>query len=145
MGKLTNLNPPAPIADADIPGTIARDAEVTAAMNAHVGEVDPHLQYPTQARGDARYIGNEQGLVLKIKKFTGTTNPTTGNANFLHELNASQILQISCLIGIDAFPPAYMANAFGGSGEYNIFFTASHCFIVCNINNINNANLNNKP
>ena len=55
MGKLTNLNPPAPIADADIPSAIARDAEVTAAINAHVGAADPHIQYLLQSEGDARY------------------------------------------------------------------------------------------
>jgi len=37
MGRLTNLNPADPIA-------------------AHVAATDPHLQYPTQARGDARYV-----------------------------------------------------------------------------------------
>jgi hypothetical protein len=66
------------LTDSDIPTAIARDLEVAAAVAAHVNAVDPHLQYPTQARGDARYIANEQGLVLKLKKFTGTTNATTG-------------------------------------------------------------------
>jgi len=56
MGKLTNLNPSAPIADGDIPGTIARDSEVTAAMNAHLATDHPHKQYPTQAEADARYF-----------------------------------------------------------------------------------------
>jgi len=42
MGKLTNLNPPATIADSDIPGSIARDAEVTAAIAAHVAAPSPH-------------------------------------------------------------------------------------------------------
>ena len=56
MGKLTNLNPPLPIADADLPASIARDAEYIAADAAHVNATDPHLQYPTQARADARYL-----------------------------------------------------------------------------------------
>lgn len=55
MGKLTNLNPAAPIADADIPAAIARDSETTAAINAHVGATDPHPIYLTQAEGDGRY------------------------------------------------------------------------------------------
>ncbi len=55
MGKLTNLNPPALIADADIPAAIARDSEVTAAVAAHVAAVDPHPTYLTQAEGDGRY------------------------------------------------------------------------------------------
>jgi hypothetical protein len=56
MGELINLNPRTPIADADIPGGIARDAEVAAAMNAHLEQPHPHLQYPTQAAADARYF-----------------------------------------------------------------------------------------
>jgi hypothetical protein len=46
MGKLTNLNPPAAIADSDIPGSITRDTEVTAVMNAHTSATHPHIQYP---------------------------------------------------------------------------------------------------
>jgi hypothetical protein len=55
MGKLTNLNPPAPIGDADIPSGVARDAEVTAAITTHVNATDPHPIYLTQTEGDARY------------------------------------------------------------------------------------------
>ena len=55
MGELINLNPSKPLTDADIPGNIARDTETDAVMNAHVSAADPHLQYATQARGDARY------------------------------------------------------------------------------------------
>jgi predicted FMN-binding regulatory protein PaiB len=58
MGKLTNLNPPAPITDSDIPAAIARDAEVTAAINAHLTAADPHSQYLLQSEGDARYRQN---------------------------------------------------------------------------------------
>jgi hypothetical protein len=42
MGRLTNLNPPTAIADSDIPGSIARDAELTATMNAHIAAPNPH-------------------------------------------------------------------------------------------------------
>lgn len=42
MGRLTNLNPTAPIADADLPASIARDAEFIAADTAHATAVDPH-------------------------------------------------------------------------------------------------------
>ena len=52
MGKLTNLNP---IADSDLPSTITRDSELTAAMNAHVAAADPHIQYLLTSEGDARY------------------------------------------------------------------------------------------
>ena len=55
MGKLTNLNPSAPLADADIPATIARDTETAAAVAAHVSATDPHTQYLTSSEGDLRY------------------------------------------------------------------------------------------
>jgi hypothetical protein len=42
MGELINLNPKTPLTDADIPAAIARDAEITAAINAHAGLSDPH-------------------------------------------------------------------------------------------------------
>jgi len=59
MGKLTNLNPPAPIADTDLPASIARDTEYIAADTAHLNATDPHLQYATQARSDARYLRSD--------------------------------------------------------------------------------------
>lgn len=143
MGKLTNLNPPAQIADADLPTSIASDAEVTAALAAHVNTADTHLQYLTQTSGDARYIANEQGLILRLKKFSGVTDATTGNANFLHGLDSYKILQISCLIGSDGcYPPAYIAANFGKNAEYNVFFTILYFYIVCGPNN---ANLKNQP
>jgi hypothetical protein len=65
MAKLTNLNPPATLTDSDIPAAIARDAELTAAQAAHINATDPHLQYATQARGDARYFrGRTQSYTL---------------------------------------------------------------------------------
>jgi hypothetical protein len=55
MGKLTNLNPAAPIADSDIPPNIARDEEYIAADTAHVNATHPHSQYLLPSEGDARY------------------------------------------------------------------------------------------
>ena len=51
--SLRNLNP---ISAADLPDTVATDAEFKAADKAHIDAVDPHLQYATQERGDARYV-----------------------------------------------------------------------------------------
>lgn len=45
-----------PITEQQIPPPIARDEEFQAADNAHLAATDPHLQYATQARGDARYF-----------------------------------------------------------------------------------------
>lgn len=55
MGKLTNLNPPAAIADADLPASITRDTEYLAGDTAHAQAADPHPQYLSLAEGDARY------------------------------------------------------------------------------------------
>lgn len=44
-----------PITEPQVPQPIARDAEVTAAINAHSSATDPHTQYLLQAEGDARY------------------------------------------------------------------------------------------
>jgi hypothetical protein len=43
------------LADGDIPASIARDAEVTAAIATHAAAGDPHPTYLTQAEGDAAY------------------------------------------------------------------------------------------
>ncbi|WP_293360946.1 MULTISPECIES: hypothetical protein [unclassified Microcoleus] len=44
-----------PITEPQVPGAIARDSEVAAAINAHLAAADPHAQYLLQAEGDARY------------------------------------------------------------------------------------------
>lgn len=48
MGKLTNLNPAVPIADADLPASITRDTELDNKIAAHLAAIDPHTQYLTQ-------------------------------------------------------------------------------------------------
>ena len=59
MGKLTNLNPSTPIADADLPQSMARDTEVdtkiNAAMNAHLSAADPHQNYLTEFDANNTY------------------------------------------------------------------------------------------
>lgn len=51
---ITNLNEL--IAPGEIDPAMASDGEVSAAIAAHLAATDPHLQYATQARGDARYF-----------------------------------------------------------------------------------------
>jgi hypothetical protein len=70
MGKLTNLNPPATITDADIPGSIARDAEVSAAIAAHSSASNPHTQYAL--RSEFYSYGN-----------IGTAAPVSAAFNFM--------------------------------------------------------------
>jgi len=59
MGRLTNLNPPAPITDADLPASMTRDSELAAALAAaiaaHVAAADPHPPYLDLLEGDLRY------------------------------------------------------------------------------------------
>jgi hypothetical protein len=56
MGKLTNLNPSKALTEGDMPPGMATDTETAAAIAAHLAATDPHLQYATQLRGDARYL-----------------------------------------------------------------------------------------
>lgn len=44
------------LADSDIPDSLARDSEVTAAIATFAALPDPFTQYETQARADARYV-----------------------------------------------------------------------------------------
>ena len=69
MGKLTNLNP-VTIADSDIPGSIARDTEVTAALAAHLNTSHPHTQYTLKT--EFYSVGD-----------IGTAAPVSGAFNFM--------------------------------------------------------------
>lgn len=54
MAELIDLNSTIPASRID--PAIATDAEYLAGDKAHTDAIDPHLQYPTQARADARYL-----------------------------------------------------------------------------------------
>lgn len=91
MGKLTNLNPPAPIADADLPASIARDTETTAAMAAHVAAQNPHNQYrkvlETQSfNGTFKAVGTSQGDI---------TSTPVNNCGFEIQANANSAAFLS--------------------------------------------------
>ena len=43
--RLIPINPPSTITEPQIPGAIARDTEVTAAIASHTSDADPHSQY----------------------------------------------------------------------------------------------------
>jgi hypothetical protein len=55
LGRRANVVGFVALEEADIPSTIARDTEVTAAVAAHVAAVDPHPGYLTPAEGNAAY------------------------------------------------------------------------------------------
>jgi hypothetical protein len=135
MGKLTNLNPSKALTESDLPSTMATDAEITNAINAHVNATDPHTQYPTQERGDLRYCSNDQGYKIKSVIFKGITSSDIGDISFPHGLNSKKIHSITGTIaatpeGEGGFPPGFIASTFGGMSEWHCFFTASRIFIV---------------
>jgi hypothetical protein len=79
MGELINLNPPAPIADGDLPPSIARDAEYLAGDSAHVNAAHPHSQYLLPNESDARYRQQAQSQIFinPIKSLCKSTGPIT--------------------------------------------------------------------
>jgi hypothetical protein len=65
-----------PVTEQSIPPEIARDSEFIAADAAHVKATDPHLQYATQSRGDARYRQKDTQIFTSSVKSVGiSTGP----------------------------------------------------------------------
>lgn len=62
------------ILDSDIPSTIARDTEVTAAITAHEALSDPHPGYLTPAEGNAAY--QQLGAIPILPTYTVATLPS---------------------------------------------------------------------
>lgn len=79
-------NTNASIADADIPSTIARDTEVTAAIAAHAAASDPHPDYTKAAEVNtliaAASIAETQITDGSILARVGSTETVTGAWNF---------------------------------------------------------------
>ena len=72
------------LSDADIPATIARDAEVTSAISTHAGEADPHTGYQKEsekaaASGYASLDGTTKVPIAQLP--TGTTGTTVALGN----------------------------------------------------------------
>ena len=138
MGRLTNLNPPKALTEADIPATMATDAEVTNATNAHLAAVDPHLQYPTQARADERY-----GLVKKII-IRGTT-PNSQGASILipHGLSVERI----CAVGgtVEHTPGLLVPPCHTISPGYEYELSVNTTNIFVSNKSGNSSNILNKP
>lgn len=72
MGELIDLNSTIPASRID--PAIATDTEFAAADKAHVDAIDPHLQYATQARGDARYRQKDTQIFTPTIKAVGTSS-----------------------------------------------------------------------
>jgi hypothetical protein len=70
--SLRNLNPVTPIAEADIPATIARDSEIAAAIAAHLAAVDPHSQYGFRFRLASKSLPGPMSLTANLWNSLGT-------------------------------------------------------------------------
>ena len=121
MGRLTNLNPVAPIADADLPASIARDAEYIAADAAHVNTQDPHSQYLNFLRGDTRYeyrairVSKSLSGPLSFPANTWTSLGTTPGFSLGTQGEASAILVLICFL----FDTRYLWQQAGCAGLFS--------------------------
>jgi hypothetical protein len=101
MGKLTNLNPPAPIADSD---------------------------YLTIAEGDSRYTLAPSFLSKEIL-ITGTVNTSPGDTMVAHGITGVNIVGILCTIWDQErgwrMPPGYINTGY----NYFAYVTDTH-FII---------------
>ena len=120
MGNLIDLNSQIP--DSRIPDAIARDAETTAAINAHLGVVDPHPQYLTQSEGDALYP-------KFLRRILTSTIPSTANGMLVvpHGLAAGKIITFSSFVLVYPgsisevrIPPGGLAPWMTGGFYYSI-------------------------
>lgn len=88
MGNLIDLN--SQISDNRIPSGIARDAEITAAINDHVAVTDPHPGYLTQPEGDARY----RQTLTKLIPNQISASTQGGSVNIPHGLDTNKIVAV---------------------------------------------------
>lgn len=114
------------LADADIPGSIARDSEVTAAIAAFGALSDPFTQYYNQSRGDARYqqlplTGSTTYDPPSLADGAGTTTTVTvtgavlgGFASCSFSLDTQGIMLIPWVSGADTVSVRFQ-NESGGT------------------------------
>jgi hypothetical protein len=68
------------LTDADIPSTIARDTEVTAAIAAHVADADPHSIYLQDAPNDgSEYVRKNGAWAVEVDGAGGVTDGDKGD------------------------------------------------------------------
>lgn len=133
MGELIDLNPKGTINAADIPAEIARDIETTAAITAHVTDVDPHAQYLLQAEGDARYPR------FSRKIYTLTTGSTQGAmTSIAHGLDATKIQSVSAFVFVNlstnaGFAPRILPGGIAGLTGHHYSITIDMGNIVCRL------------
>ncbi|MEG3955249.1 tail fiber domain-containing protein [Microcoleus sp. herbarium2] len=82
MGKLTNLNPVAPIADGDLPASIARDVEYIAADTAHATATDPHPGRYRQQNTTQTFNPTIKAIGLSIGGIKENSTATIGRSGF---------------------------------------------------------------
>lgn len=126
MGKLTNLNPPKPIVDGDIPPSIARDTEISNVIEGHI--TDFHS--------------------VRQKLITGFTSTTQGGfVTFPLEMDSVKILSVQVMVnwtGGGWIPNNYANPNVGREFTWDIPHTNSAVISIIN-NGTNSANILGKP
>jgi hypothetical protein len=120
MGRLTNLNPPAPIADADIPAGIARDSEVSEVIKAY-------------RRSTASEV-----------MITGTVKSTAGDTGVLHGIPAGIIVGIDCTVQTTQnwrVPPGFVGTGY----DYFAYSTPTHFIIYVPGSGANSGGVMGRP
>jgi hypothetical protein len=116
-----------PITEPFIPPLIARDAEYIAADKAHVDAADPHLQYATQARGDARYVRYLNSFAETIPgpiKLTANTWQDLGSARIVGERGKGAMWDVGVYLEYtDTLGgPNYNYYQYFGAGKIGVIF-----------------------
>jgi hypothetical protein len=126
MGKLTNLNPAAPIADADLPGSIARDVEYIVADATHIIEFHS----------------------IRQKVITGTTAVTQGGfVTFSLGMDSTKVQGVQVMVnwtGGGWIPNSYTNPNAGREFTWDIPHTNTTVISIINSAN-NSANILSKP
>jgi hypothetical protein len=90
------------ISESDIPETIARDMDVTAAVSAHEGAPDPHPGYTTAAELASALSALNLANGTYTPTLTGVANVDATTSHLCHYLRVGSTVQVSGHIEVDA-------------------------------------------
>lgn len=90
-----------PLLDSDIPGTIARDTEVTAAITAHEGAADPHPTYTTAAELTTALNALNLASGVYTPTLTNVANLDGSTAFECQYLRVGSVVTVSGKVSVD--------------------------------------------